>query len=239
MNSLYMVQPDELGQELVFGKPKSEVSTPGPAFHLLADRDGGDRPDARRAGIPRLATPAAATAPTQPHAFGRPEHRRVNFSVLWRVSDPKKYLFNVSDPDGFLRRVAESAMRELVGRSSAEEVRTETARRGRGGREQLAADDARQLRLRRHRRWRAARARRPADGSRRRLRGGAARAAGSRPLPARGRSIRQPAAWRCARPGGADDETAQGYKQQVVAEAQGESKRFLSVLDAIPAAPRT
>ena len=49
----------------------------------------------------------------------------INFSVLWRVSDPKKFLFNVSEPEAFLRRVSESAMRELVGRSTAEEVRTE------------------------------------------------------------------------------------------------------------------
>jgi membrane protease subunit HflK len=41
------------------------------------------------------------------------------------VSDPKAYLFNVNEPEEFLRRIAESAMRELVGRSSAEEVRTE------------------------------------------------------------------------------------------------------------------
>jgi membrane protease subunit HflK len=49
----------------------------------------------------------------------------INFTVLWRVSEPKKFLFNVAEPDAFLRRVAESAMRELVGRSTAEDVRTE------------------------------------------------------------------------------------------------------------------
>jgi membrane protease subunit HflK len=39
--------------------------------------------------------------------------------------DPKTFLFNVNEPEAFLRRVSESAMRELVGRSSAEQVRTE------------------------------------------------------------------------------------------------------------------
>ena len=53
-NSLYMVQPDELGQELVFGKPKDEVSTQGLHFHLLAGRDGGERADPRAARVPRL-----------------------------------------------------------------------------------------------------------------------------------------------------------------------------------------
>jgi len=46
-------------------------------------------------------------------------------SIQWQVADPKKFLFNVEEPEEFLRRVSESAMRELVGRSSAEEVRTE------------------------------------------------------------------------------------------------------------------
>jgi membrane protease subunit HflK len=49
----------------------------------------------------------------------------INFSVLWRVSDPKKFLFSVNEPAAFLRRTSESAMRELVGRSTAEQVRTE------------------------------------------------------------------------------------------------------------------
>src|SRR4029077_15650641 len=46
----------------------------------------------------------------------------VQFSVAYQVSDPRAYLFDVSDPDGMLRQVAESAMREAVGRGAAHAI---------------------------------------------------------------------------------------------------------------------
>lgn len=49
----------------------------------------------------------------------------IRFTVQWRISDPKKYLFNISAPQvNLLRVVADSAMRQVVGRTKAEEVRT-------------------------------------------------------------------------------------------------------------------
>lgn len=49
----------------------------------------------------------------------------IRFSVTWRISDPKDYLFNVADPEGLVQRVADTAMREIVGRPTAEDVRTD------------------------------------------------------------------------------------------------------------------
>jgi membrane protease subunit HflK len=46
----------------------------------------------------------------------------VKFSVLWSVSDPKEYLFNVRDPEDMVRSVGESAMREVVGRRPAQDI---------------------------------------------------------------------------------------------------------------------
>src|SRR4029450_12623800 len=46
----------------------------------------------------------------------------VKFSVAYQVTDPKAYLFNVSGPDEMLRQVAESAMREAVGKRPAQDV---------------------------------------------------------------------------------------------------------------------
>ena len=48
----------------------------------------------------------------------------VKFTVFWRVRDAEEYLFNIKDPEAVLRAVAESAMREIVGRTPAEEFRT-------------------------------------------------------------------------------------------------------------------
>ncbi|MCB1376771.1 MAG: FtsH protease activity modulator HflK [Alphaproteobacteria bacterium] len=49
----------------------------------------------------------------------------IQFSVLWRIASPEDYLFNVVTPqEAMVRAVAESAMREVVGRTAAEEIRT-------------------------------------------------------------------------------------------------------------------
>jgi len=41
----------------------------------------------------------------------------VDFIVVWRISDPVKYLFHVAEPEDVLQRAAESAMREVIGQS--------------------------------------------------------------------------------------------------------------------------
>jgi len=41
----------------------------------------------------------------------------IDFQVVWNISDPAKYLFNLADPRETIRATAESAMREVIGRS--------------------------------------------------------------------------------------------------------------------------
>jgi membrane protease subunit HflK len=41
----------------------------------------------------------------------------LSFTVQWHVSDAAQYLFNIRDPDAAVKAVAESSMREVVGRS--------------------------------------------------------------------------------------------------------------------------
>ena len=155
----------------------------------------------------------------------------VNFSVLWRVSDPKKYLFNVSEPEQFLRRVAESAMRELVGRSTAEQVRTERRAEVEEGVRTAPAD----------RRSTATTPASPIVGVQLERADPPAEVADAfeevqRAQQDLDRFQREADQYANRRLGDARGqaaqvtETAQGYKQQVVAEAEGESQRFLSVL---------
>jgi membrane protease subunit HflK len=229
-NSLYMVQPDELGQELVFGKPKDEVATQG--LHFIFWPVETVEMVSTRVQREFLGSDAARRNSTDTNLMlsGDQNIVEINFSVLWRVKEPKKYLFNVSDPDGFLRRVAESAMRELVGRSSAEQVRTERRASVEEGVRSLlqntldaydsgvtivgvqleradppadVADAFEEVQ----------RAQQDLD----RFQRAAEQYANRRLGDARGQAAQV-------------TETAQGYKQQVVAEAEGESQRFLSVL---------
>jgi membrane protease subunit HflK len=41
----------------------------------------------------------------------------INFIVLWVIKDAKDYLFNIRNPDGTVKSAAESAMREVIGRT--------------------------------------------------------------------------------------------------------------------------
>ena len=50
----------------------------------------------------------------------------VDFTVFWRIK-PKgvgDYLFNIQNPEGTVKAVAESAMREVVGRSEIQPILT-------------------------------------------------------------------------------------------------------------------
>ncbi len=41
----------------------------------------------------------------------------IDFQVVWNISDPKKFLFNLAEPRETIRAVSESAMREIIARS--------------------------------------------------------------------------------------------------------------------------
>jgi membrane protease subunit HflK len=61
----------------------------------------------------------------------------IRFTVLWKIKDPRDFLFNVAEQEELVTRVSESAMREIIGRTPGEEIRT----RGR----QAAQDQVRDL----------------------------------------------------------------------------------------------
>lgn len=41
----------------------------------------------------------------------------IGFQVVWNISDPSNYLFNLADPQDTIRAVSESAMRDIIARS--------------------------------------------------------------------------------------------------------------------------
>ncbi|WP_054308171.1 FtsH protease activity modulator HflK [Mesorhizobium sp. 1M-11] len=118
--AIYTVQPDEVAVELRFGKPKEQLSEPGLHFHWwpietvetakiseqLVNIGGGAR-SGNTSGL---------------MLSGDQNIVNVQFSVAYQVSDPRAFLFDVADPDEMLRQVAESAMREAVGRRPAQDI---------------------------------------------------------------------------------------------------------------------
>ena len=49
----------------------------------------------------------------------------IDFSVFWVINNARDYLFNIQNPEGRSRPIAESAMREVIGRSDIQRVLTE------------------------------------------------------------------------------------------------------------------
>ena len=120
INSIYTVQPDERGVEMRFGKPKDEISMPGLHYHFwpfetvefvkITEQQqniGGRGSGQSNSGL---------------MLTGDQNIVNVQFSVLFSVTDPRAYLFNVENPSDTLQRVAESAMREVVGRRPAQDI---------------------------------------------------------------------------------------------------------------------
>ncbi len=118
--AVYTVQPDELAVELRFGKPKAEISEPGLHFHLWPIETYEKAPIVEKQL--NIGGQGNRTATQGLMLTGDQNIVNVQFSVLYRVDDPQQYLFNVSDPDGMVQQVSESAMREVVGRRPAQDV---------------------------------------------------------------------------------------------------------------------
>ncbi len=118
MNSFYRVQPDEAGVVLRFGKYDR---TTGPGLHFaLWPIETVEKPKIEKEN--KLSF--GGTNDESLMLAGDQNIVDIKFTVLWRIRDPKEYLFDVRDPQSLARMVAESAMREVVGRTPAEEIRT-------------------------------------------------------------------------------------------------------------------
>ncbi len=121
--SVYVVQPDEVGVELRFGQVKPELNDPGVHF-LLWPIESVEKPPLLRENQENIGGGAGRNGQGTIMLSGDQNLVDVEFTVLWRISDPVQYLFNVANQQDMVRVVAESAMREYVGRTRADEFRT-------------------------------------------------------------------------------------------------------------------
>jgi modulator of FtsH protease HflK len=136
LSGFYRVQADEQGVVLRFGKITAQTS-PGLNYHLpwpietvftpkvttvnrvdiglrggLADRSGGNS--------------VVRDVPEESLMLTGDENIvDVDFSVFWLITDASKYLFNIQDPEGTVKGVAESTMREIIGQNNIQPILTE------------------------------------------------------------------------------------------------------------------
>ncbi|MEM7068019.1 MAG: FtsH protease activity modulator HflK [Pseudomonadota bacterium] len=117
--AFYTIQEDQLGVELRFGKPKQEVSGAGLHFHLWPI-ETYEIANTAENQINIGSTGRSGTSGLM--LSGDQNIVDVAFSVLYQVTSPNDFLFNVRDPEGMVRQVAESAMREVVGKRPAQDI---------------------------------------------------------------------------------------------------------------------
>ena len=126
----FRVNPDELGVVLRFGKPARQ-EPPGLHYRMPYPIDEVHLPKITRWNIIEVGirTPSEGGRPTRVREessmlTGDENIVDIGFVVLWRIEDPAKYLFNIENPEITLKDVAESALRETVGRSESRPLLT-------------------------------------------------------------------------------------------------------------------
>ena len=114
----YTVQEDERGVELTFGRPSDELSEPGLNYMFWPFQ----QVEIAKINEQRINIGGGGRTEAGLMLSGDQNIVDVQFSVLYVVENPAQYLFNIADPDNMVRQVAESSMREIVGRRPAQDV---------------------------------------------------------------------------------------------------------------------
>jgi len=135
LSGFFRVDPDELGVVLRFGKYNREVK-PGLNYHLPYPIESVLTPKVTRVNrieigrqyveVPRRGTTTREVPEESLMLTGDENIVDVDFSVFWLVkpNGAADYLFNIQQPEGTVQAVAESAMREIIGRSEHEPILT-------------------------------------------------------------------------------------------------------------------
>ncbi len=136
-SGFYQVAPDEQGVELIFGKwsPLTGVTEPGLNYNWPSPIGEVIKPKVTRVNRIEVgfrsgtegtrSTLQRQVANESLMLTGDENIIDVNFVVLWIINDAGKFLFNIRDPGQSITDVAESAMREVVGKTNADRARAE------------------------------------------------------------------------------------------------------------------
>src|SRR5579864_8081634 len=130
---IYVVDPDEQGVVLRFGAFVGKT-TPGINYHLPWPVESVETPKVTRenqlnVGYRIGTADGSRDVPEESLMLTGDENIvDINFTVFWVIKDAAQFLFNVQNPDGQLdgtiKAVAESAMREVVGKNQIEPILT-------------------------------------------------------------------------------------------------------------------
>jgi membrane protease subunit HflK len=123
-SGIYKVQPDEQGVVLRFGKYQETVD-PGLHYHWPAPFETVMLPKVTQVNQMQLGVARTSTGAT---LSNEDSHQRqmltgdeniveAECAVFWKIKDAKQFLFRVKNPEMSVRITAESALREVIGRT--------------------------------------------------------------------------------------------------------------------------
>ncbi len=133
-SGIYRVLPEENAVILTFGKWTETRTQAGLGYHMpwpIQDATKVNVAFERRVEIgvhnaPRTIADKDKPADTQNQMLTGDENIvDIDFVAMWRVNDAKNYLFEIRDPENTIKKVAESAMREIIGREPIQRTLTE------------------------------------------------------------------------------------------------------------------
>jgi membrane protease subunit HflK len=143
MTGFYRVQPAEHAVVMTFGKWTRTQSHPGLGYHLpwpietVSKVDvtferrieigfrGGSTPVRGASARSNAVSGGVSIQSESLMVTGDENIIDINFVVLWRVADAGKYLFEIRNPEDTIKKVAESAMREVIGRTEIQRALAE------------------------------------------------------------------------------------------------------------------
>lgn len=124
ITGFYVVQANEEGVVTTFGAYSRSVG-PGLHYHLPVPIERAELVPVTNQNKTVIGGAPGAPEPDESLMLTGDENIvDLSFTVQWHVSDAAKYLFRVRDPADAVKAVAESAMREVVGRNKLRDILT-------------------------------------------------------------------------------------------------------------------
>ncbi|ORE95451.1 FtsH protease activity modulator HflK [Acuticoccus yangtzensis] len=132
LTGVYTVRPGEVGVELILGRHVGNT-LPGLNYNVPYPFGEVYTPDVLRIrelviGTRGNGRGSAVDVPAESLMLTGDENIvDIDFRVQWQVDrdNPADFLFNIEDPEGTVKQVAESAMREVVGRRNIQPILTQ------------------------------------------------------------------------------------------------------------------
>lgn len=124
LSGVYIVQPNEQAVVTTFGA-YSRSEGPGIRYHLPSPIERVEKVPVTSLNRIDIGGVGEADMPEESLMLTGDENIvDLDFSVTWRVADASKYVFTLRDPEVSVKAAAESAMREVVGKSELQPILT-------------------------------------------------------------------------------------------------------------------